>query len=283
MKKQFLLIVPLLLLCTLTLAQIPNASFENWTGGDPNNWFTSNNPPFLIFITESNNAHAGSSAAECHPVEFQGFVVSPLFALGTNGEGANTAIAPEAVHGWYIANLDSGDQAITAIGMMDNNGITGAGVAYFTTTSVYKEFVANMYYYTGSPNGDSISIFFLMTPDSSSETLHIGSYYIVDDLSFGAPTGTDDVNNSALPGLKTISPNPGSDEAQIIYSIRRSGKTDLSIYDLNGRMIKSVVNEQQTPGRYKAFANLSDLPAGTYVCRLMSDGTTDFRKVMVQR
>lgn len=283
MKKQFLPIVPLIFSCAVALAQIPNASFENWTAGDPNQWFTGNNPPTMIFTTQDNNAHAGNSAARCDVLDIYGFAFSSILALGSEGTGVNTAIAPEAVHGWYIANLDSGDIIYVSIGMWESNNYTGAGVAILNSTNVYKEFIANVYYISGIPNGDSLGIFFLMAPDSNSQSVHTASYFIVDDLAFGLPTGIGDVNNGSFPGLETISPNPCTDEAQIIYNMVVSGKTDLSIYDLNGRMVKSVVNEQQTPGRYKAYADLSDLPAGTYICRLMNDSGTDFRKVLVQR
>lgn len=68
--------------------------------------------------------------------------------------------------------------------MMADGQTTGAGAYQFGPSSVYKEFVIDMYYYTSVPNGDSILMYFLMS-NLQSELPHEGSYLIIDDLSFG--------------------------------------------------------------------------------------------------
>ena len=59
----FILTVTMMTFLSLTVsAQIPNAGFENWTGGNPDGWISNNVPGFIETITQSNNAHSGSYA-----------------------------------------------------------------------------------------------------------------------------------------------------------------------------------------------------------------------------
>ncbi|HYV92214.1 MAG TPA: T9SS type A sorting domain-containing protein [Chitinophagales bacterium] len=279
MKKHLLLLSNLLLAANI-YAQIPNPSFENWSAGDPVGWYTGNGP--YEFVSQVNTAHQGSSAARLNVIDVYGFAFSAPFSLGTNGTGVHTASAPIAVHGWYMMNAVNGDYELVSIGMLQNNAYTGAGYVQLGNSSVYKEFVANMFYYSGVPNGDSLIILCLMSNDSAGIP-HIGSYFIMDDLSFGALSGIGDLNNGTLAGIESITPNPGSDVAQIIYNIRESGNTNLCIYSMDGKMVQQLVNENQSPGRYKAIADITELHAGTYICRLTTGVFTNVSKLVVER
>jgi hypothetical protein len=280
--KKYILLFSFLLVITITNGQIPNASFENWTGGDPDQWFTSNIPG-NAFVTQVTNAHAGNSAAQCNVLNFFGTPFSAPFALGQNAQGVHTSTAPLAIHGWYIMNSVGGDYDLASILMRQGNNITGGGILKLTNTIVYKEFIMNVLYDSGTPNGDSLFIAFDILNDSSSSPLHIGSYAILDDLSFGPLSGIGDVNNGTYVGLESVSPNPCGDVTQIIYDIRKSGNTILCIYDMNGKMVQQLVNENQSPGRYKAFATLSDLSPGAYITRLTTGDLTDVKKLVVER
>ena len=280
MKKQLLLSIILIASLTAVHAQIPNPSFENWTGGNPDNWYTGNYGND-VFVTQVNTAHAGSSAAKNSVLTIYGFSFSAPFSLGSTGTGVITATAPEAVHGWYIMNSVSNDYVDANVGMLQSNNYTGAGFVKLTNTSVYKEFVINVYYTSGTPNGDSLIFIFLMTNDSSAFP-HSGSYYIIDDLSFGLQSAVEDAGKGSFEGLENIFPNPCSEQAQIIYDINEPGETNLGIYDMSGRMVMPLVNEKQTPGRYKVIPDFSLLPSGTYICRLMSGSVYDYKKVVVQ-
>jgi len=280
MKKNLLLAFCVIVLGVISHAQIPNAGFENWTGGNPDHWLTGNSGQ-ATFITQSSTAHEGSSAARSDVVTiFSVSIASPLL-LGDNGEGTHTSTAPAAIHGWYILNSVSGDYFWAVAGMLDNNGNdTGAGETNLDATSVYKEFGINLYYSSGSPNGDSLLLDFAIGNDNTF-TPHDGSYFIVDDLSFGSLVGIDDAAINPA-GLESICPNPASSRSEIIYNIASSGVTTLNIYDATGRLVKSLVNEKQSPGRYKALTNVSDLPSGIYFCKLSTSKKIEVQQLVVQ-
>ena len=269
MKKQLLLTLSLISAFTFAIAQIPNASFENWTGDDPDGWFTGNNSQFQ-FVTKSTTAHDGSFAAQCNVIDFLGNAFSAPFALGSNGLGVHTSTAPQAIHGWFMFNSVGNDSAYGSVGMYDNNGeVLGAGGYLFGPSSVYKEFVMNVYYTNGTPDGDSLIMLFFIA-NLQTELPHIGSNLVLDDLTFGPLSGIGNVTNTTQ-AIETVSPNPAGETAEIIYNIHTPGNTSLGIYDVNGRLIQTLVNERQSPGRYKAVADISNLAVGTYFCRLVTD------------
>jgi hypothetical protein len=67
-----LLQIPILIFIfsSIILPQIPNAGFENWTGGEPDGWTSNNIPSLLTTVTQSNQAHTLSSAVKLSATEF---------------------------------------------------------------------------------------------------------------------------------------------------------------------------------------------------------------------
>ncbi len=60
-------------------------------------------------------------------------------------------------------------------------------------------------------------------------------------------------------------PNPFNPSTIINYQIPEDGLVTLKIYDVLGREIKTLVNEQKTTGRYEVKFNASTLASGVYI------------------
>jgi endoglucanase len=73
-------------------------------------------------------------------------------------------------------------------------------------------------------------------------------------------------------------PNPFNPSTTISYSISQSSFVSLKIYDVVGREIESLVNEDQNPGEYSIRYNASRLPSGIYFLRLSADGIVEIKK-----
>jgi hypothetical protein len=67
-------------------------------------------------------------------------------------------------------------------------------------------------------------------------------------------------------------PNPFSLQTTINYTIASLSHVNLSVYDLNGRLIRTLINEQLTPGSYQNDFNKESLPSGAYFLRLTASG-----------
>ncbi|MCL5029982.1 MAG: glycosyl hydrolase family 18 protein [Bacteroidetes bacterium] len=65
-------------------------------------------------------------------------------------------------------------------------------------------------------------------------------------------------------------PNPFNPQTTITYSISKSGIADLSIYNILGIKIKTLLNEFKNAGTYNLKFDGSSLPSGIYFCKIQS-------------
>jgi len=66
-------------------------------------------------------------------------------------------------------------------------------------------------------------------------------------------------------------PNPFNPVTTIKYQVKNSSFVKLAIYDMMGRELKAIVNENQEAGTYAVQFDGSDLSSGTYFYRLVVD------------
>ncbi len=76
-------------------------------------------------------------------------------------------------------------------------------------------------------------------------------------------------------------PNPFNPATTIEFSINRSGKASMRIYDLLGNLIDEIFNEDKEPGRYKITYDASELSSGIYVYQLQSGSNEMSRKMIL--
>jgi len=76
-------------------------------------------------------------------------------------------------------------------------------------------------------------------------------------------------------------PNPFSLSTIISYSIEKSSYVKLNVYDLNGQLLESLVNEFQLPKTYKVYFDGNKLPAGIYHYKLQINNDIYSTKKMI--
>lgn len=76
-------------------------------------------------------------------------------------------------------------------------------------------------------------------------------------------------------------PNPFNPTTNIEYHISHSGFVSLTVYDVLGRRITTLVNEFQKPGNYKVQFNGTSLPSGVYFYRLKSGSFSKTKKMLL--
>jgi pimeloyl-ACP methyl ester carboxylesterase len=82
-----------------------------------------------------------------------------------------------------------------------------------------------------------------------------------------------------LPALG-IAPNPFRRTAEVNYLLSRDGTVNLSVYDISGQLVRTLVNHTETAGRHSVAWDAGGLPAGIYICRLKT-GRSINRKLCV--
>ncbi len=118
----------------------------------------------------------------------------------------------------------------------------------------------------------------------------VHSYYCKFHLSIGM-TGTITVvqptavlENNQLPSnfiLYQNYPNPFNPQTEIKYSLAKTGRVKLSVYDITGTKITDLVNGIQSPGNYSVKFNGSDLASGIYFYRLEAGKFIDVKKMIL--
>ena len=78
-------------------------------------------------------------------------------------------------------------------------------------------------------------------------------------------------------------PNPFNPLTEIQYSLQNSGQVKLVVYDLLGRVVSELVNENQTPGVYQVRFDGATLPSGLYFYELELDNQSIVRKMMLTK
>lgn len=76
-------------------------------------------------------------------------------------------------------------------------------------------------------------------------------------------------------------PNPFNPTTNISYSIKESGFVSLKVYDVLGREVATLVNENQAAGVYTVPFNASNLSSGMYLYRLESGSFVKVNKMML--
>jgi carboxyl-terminal processing protease len=81
--------------------------------------------------------------------------------------------------------------------------------------------------------------------------------------------------------LEQIFPNPIKSSATISYRLEEGALISLSIYDMYGKLVKTLVDEPQKTGRYSVNWNTQETPPGVYFCRIQTGKVSITRKCIV--
>lgn len=112
------------------------------------------------------------------------------------------------------------------------------------------------------------------------------------------PFGTDDTTvvayidvsyvsnttNLELSNALKVFPNPTNNELNLAYSLSKSASVSISIFDLQGRELATLLNEEQVTGEHNSTFNLSDfgLSNGIYLVKMQIGEAVQWLKIVKQ-
>ena len=76
-------------------------------------------------------------------------------------------------------------------------------------------------------------------------------------------------------------PNPFNPITNIEFSVPKTGIVKLTVFDILGREIALLVNENLNTGTYKADFDASNLPNGVYFYKMQTENFTDVKKMIL--
>jgi uncharacterized repeat protein (TIGR01451 family) len=106
-----------------------------------------------------------------------------------------------------------------------------------------------------------------------------------DTTNVAAPTAVND-GMTQLPlryELKQNYPNPFNPTTTIAFDMPSAGQVQLRIFDLLGREVATLVNEEKPAGRYSVQWNAATMASGVYFCRLKAGTYTMTRKLALMK
>jgi hypothetical protein len=108
-------------------------------------------------------------------------------------------------------------------------------------------------------------------------------YYNKIKLTFNsATTGIDDNKNNPAEFLLCQNyPNPFNPCTKIKYSVPQRGMVTIKVYDLLGKEIAKLVNEEKTAGTYECVFNASYLSSGIYYYRITIGSFAETKRMVL--
>lgn len=258
---------------------IPNPGFETWSNGMPTSWTTNNLISIATPVLQSNSAHAGTFAARLEIVNAFGQAYPPVLTI-LNPTAINQSYGSFSFY--YKCSLTSDDGLAIDVNLKDSGTSVAAATGTIesgSNTSVYTLKTLPFFYFGGSPNEFDIS--FVLGSSTTSSTMTIGSYVIIDDLSFGTPVGDEEFLNEPSLSLGGVFPNPVHGMGSLPFTLSESGSVHLEICSLDGKKLFDVLHTELTQGSYKADLDAGELAPGVYLCKMSAENQVIYSKILV--
>jgi hypothetical protein len=183
---------------------------------------------------------------------------------------------PSGLGGYTVNGLPEGVYYVVAV----------AETLYFDSTSMEEdmwEVAAGIYGTWDTTKPEPVFDPVIVGPGEAVNNIDITIYPSEPDISVETP------GESELPAVFALSepaPNPFNPTVAIKYAVPRSAMVSITIYDISGRQVKVLRNEQHTAGFYQAVwhgmsSSGQRIASGIYLCRMQAGNFIKQRKMIM--
>ena len=121
----------------------------------------------------------------------------------------------------------------------------------------------------------------MMTADNADYPDNDYGYGIIDIMA-AIDYETNSIDDEFLPkdiSILSVYPNPFNPTTIIRFNVETTHESQLRIYDINGRLVETLVDGIVNPGEYKIEWNASDVASGIYFLRLKTINSVYTKKI----
>ncbi|MCX5800005.1 MAG: T9SS type A sorting domain-containing protein [Candidatus Eisenbacteria bacterium] len=217
-------------------------------------------------------------------------VSDALFTIAPPPDTTSPSITVVRPNGGEVFYSDSPD-TIRWIAS-DNIGVDSVSIYYSINAGATFPYTVA----TGEAND---SVYAWTVPDTPSDSCVVkivaydGSLNTAEDISdaiftISSPMGVNPIAEVAKFGLLENHPNPFNPVTRIEFGLDEQARVSLRIYDISGKVVRTLVQESMSAGRHNATWNGEDesgmaVASGIYVCRLEAGSKTALRKMVLLR
>jgi hypothetical protein len=241
----------------------------------------------------SNRAHSGASSWYCgsqttweYENSMDCHLDSPEFVIGPASELSFWCWYEFPIYhedGFYVEILREG----TAVDTLD---FIGSGGALGELGSIGNDWLEYRYTVRGQV-GDTVQARFRFRSDES----EVAEGVYIDDVSVscgalpsGAGVPEDDLDGEPPIALQQNRPNPFTPSTTIAFTLKRPGHVTLAVYNIQGRRIRTLVDEDRYEGEHRVSWDGTDelgvdVAAGVYMYRLAQEEHEETRKMILVR
>ncbi|MFO7888784.1 MAG: T9SS type A sorting domain-containing protein [bacterium] len=195
------------------------------------------------------------------------FEQAEIFSLWLTGDGSDSSLNIrfyiDVMHYWYYDLFPDTTDSITVNISLD------AFSANYQATDINPAMSKSLAFSVNKGNGDFGG----------------GSVYF-DNIQFKTGNGTSvpDVTDISVPDdfiLYPNYPNPFNAVTSIKYSLSEIFRVKISIYNVSGQMIETLVDAKRNPGTYTTEWNAENVSSGIYFYRLGAETATLIKKCIL--
>jgi len=219
--------------------------------------------------------HTANGCGSCHS-----------FGTTTTGAftGPDTVLAGQTIQ--FTLTINKTQSGLIGVDIAAKNGTLnpGAGSQYVKLMS------GELVHANNGISGSSVTINFNYTAPSAAgiDTLHAtvdagysGKWNWAPGKRIVVKTTSGIINNSAPVSfaLNQNYPNPFNPVTKINYSIAKSGNVKLTVYNILGNEIMTLVNGKSEAGNYSVIFDGANLSSGVYFYKLETESFTDVKRM----
>ena len=131
-------------------------------------------------------------------------------------------------------------------------------------------------------NGNSTTLI-VVVPEGEEIFTSKGDFEVVDVIVANSE-GQMDVSVNDIPTVFSLGaayPNPFNPSTNLKYLVAEDGNVSIAVYNLQGRLIKELINDFKSIGSYEITWDANNVPSGVYFVRMSINGFSSMQKVML--
>lgn len=205
----------------------------------------------------------------------------------TDGAAGST-VSNEPTGGFTLSGLTAGKYYSFKI-FASRTGVTDNRETKYTITGNAGAQTATL---NASENTTNVASILNVQPNGSGEiTIQVekgpnntnsNGFYYLGAIEMTKTDTTLSSDSFSVNGLVNIYPNPSSEYINISLSLKEAARVKINLYDVNGKLVKTILNENKSAGSFIKTWDRSNVASGLYILEIDADGRTHHSKLILK-